>query len=162
LASSELLPQIIGSNSSPAPAAPCAAQSYHHETPGADAVAASADEGAVLVAIPRLQAVTPPASTPAPASRDPDAVEAADRDVLDAVPWPELPLPDGLEPDVLDAETPLDPSPLDRALDVDAPLDPWGVPSPFDPCDPHAASAAIAAAPPSARVNRGATRGPPA
>src|SRR5579864_4249135 len=55
------LPQIMGTNSMPAGgAAPLFDQLYHHETPGKDAVGASALDGVALAAMPRLQAEMPP------------------------------------------------------------------------------------------------------
>jgi hypothetical protein len=122
---------------------------YHHDTPGDPADGASAADGAVFVAIPRLHVVTPEsagAAASAPASRGPAALDALDPELPDEPVAPEPELLEGALP-----EAALDP--CAEPAEVALPLAPTGAPG-----DPHAASAPSAstlAPPASARAVRG-------
>jgi hypothetical protein len=140
-------------NSTPAGgAAPWGAQSYHHDTPGDDALGASAAGGALFDATPRLHgpplddpASVDPASGCAPPDEPPEPLPDEPPDELEPAPeeLPEPPLEDPLPLPPLDAPSPW------------ASASPWAPPSSGPDCeapDPHAMKLATAAARRTART----------
>src|SRR3974390_814329 len=119
----------MGTNSTPvAPPVPKVDQSYHHVTPGEDAVGTRAAEAGVLVAMPRLHATVPP--SPAP-ELEPEPE-----------PEPELELEPELEPELVELEPELEllePEELPEEEPASCPP-PASPPPPGDepPLDPHA------------------------
>src|SRR5689334_14135027 len=84
VAPSDPLPQIIGTYSTRgSPPGLWAAQLYHHETPGEEAVGANAAEGAALAAMPRLHGALA-ASAPASHAASTPASSAASTPVYAA------------------------------------------------------------------------------